>query len=154
MHSVEDIPCGLKKSRRVGGISMLAICRGGKRFQQLLSRGTSVCLMEISPTPGTPLPEQLFRKFRNGDRRSLQGFQHHLDYRLFHRDSADHAQRLETVTDFPGDVPDENGDHPLFFPWIVLICSHAHICIINIDILFCQRFRVFIYNIILIDNIN
>jgi hypothetical protein len=42
----------------------------------------------------------------------------------------------------------------LVFPWIILICSHAHIWIINIDILFCQHFKVFIYNIILIDNID
>jgi len=41
----------------------------------------------------------------------------------------------------------------LFFPWIVLIFSHTHIRIINIDVLFCQRFKAFIYNIILIDNI-
>ena len=36
---------------------------------------------------------------------------------------------------------------------MVLICSHAHIWIINIDILICQRFRALIYNIIFIDYI-
>jgi hypothetical protein len=51
MHSVEDIPCWLNKSRRVGGRSELAIYRGDKRFQQLLCRGTNVCLMEISKIP-------------------------------------------------------------------------------------------------------
>ena len=51
MHSVRGSPCRLKKTRRAGQRSELAICRGDKRFQQLLSRWTNVYLMEISQIP-------------------------------------------------------------------------------------------------------
>jgi hypothetical protein len=51
MHPVEDVPRWLKKSRRVGGRSELAIYRGDKRFQQPISRGASFYLIEISEIP-------------------------------------------------------------------------------------------------------
>ena len=51
MHSLEDTPCWSKKSKCVRGRSEIDVYPRDKRFQQLASHWTTVCLMKTSETP-------------------------------------------------------------------------------------------------------